>query len=64
MWLLSIRQDAKKNINRFILDNYPDLYDENFDLQLYLREFSRGFPDQGISQTILNNYNQNYLEEI
>ena len=54
----------KKNINRFILDNYPDLYDENFDLQLYLREFSRGFPDQEISQTFLNNYNQNYLEEI
>ena len=34
------------NINKFLLENNPDIYDENFNLQLYLKEFSREIPDQ------------------
>jgi hypothetical protein len=54
----------KRKINEFIRLYYNELYQEVFDLPLYLREFSRGLPQTYFPTHLLSEMNQQYIDEI
>ena len=54
----------KRNINEFIRLYYNEMYQEVFDLPLYLREFSRGLPQTDFPNHLLSEMNQQYIRSL